>query len=74
MHYDKINVPADGEQITVNLDGTINVPDRPIVPFIEGDGIGPEVIGATEIGDVVRVGGRTGDRHERRGQQQESGP
>jgi hypothetical protein len=23
MHYDKINVPADGEQITVNLDGTI---------------------------------------------------
>ena len=43
MHYDKINVPADGEQITVNVDGTINVPDRPIIPFIEGDGIGIDV-------------------------------
>jgi len=43
MHYDKINVPADGEQITVNLDGTINVPERPIIPYIEGDGIGIDV-------------------------------
>lgn len=43
MHYDEIAVPADGEQITVNPDGTINVPERPIIPFIEGDGIGVDV-------------------------------
>jgi isocitrate dehydrogenase len=43
MHYDKIKVPADGEQITINLDGTINVPERPIIPCIEGDGIGIDV-------------------------------
>jgi len=43
MRYDKISVPAGGEPITVNLDGSINVPDRPIIPFIEGDGIGIDV-------------------------------
>ena len=43
MKYEKIRVPADGEQITVNRDGTIEVPDRPIVPYITGDGIGVDV-------------------------------
>ncbi len=43
MHYDKIVIPRDGEAITVNPDGTINVPDNPIIPFIEGDGIGVDV-------------------------------
>jgi isocitrate dehydrogenase len=43
MQYEKIAVPADGEAITANLDGTIEVPDRPIIPFIEGDGIGVDV-------------------------------
>jgi len=43
MTYDKISVPADGEKITVNSDLTLNVPNRPIVPFIEGDGIGVDV-------------------------------
>jgi isocitrate dehydrogenase len=43
MRYDKINVPADGEPIRVNLDGTIEVPDHPVIPFIEGDGIGVDV-------------------------------
>ena len=43
MKYDRIAVPADGEQITVNRDGTINVPERPIIPYIEGDGIGIDV-------------------------------
>ena len=43
MKYEKIQVPADGEQITVNRDGTIEVPDRPIIPYIEGDGIGVDV-------------------------------
>ena len=31
------------EKITVNADGSINVPDNPIIPFIEGDGIGPDI-------------------------------
>lgn len=43
MQYEHIKVPADGLKITVNPDGSINVPDRPIVPFIEGDGIGIDV-------------------------------
>ena len=44
--YQHAAVPADGERIT----GTANdlsVPDRPIVPFIEGDGIGPDIWAAT---------------------------
>jgi len=43
MVYDKISVPTDGEKITVNSDLSLNVPHRPIVPFIEGDGIGVDV-------------------------------
>ena len=43
MHYDRIVVPADGEAIKVNPDGSIDVPQRPIVPYIEGDGIGVDV-------------------------------
>ena len=33
---------ANGEKITVT-DGVLNVPNHPIIPFIEGDGIGPEI-------------------------------
>src|SRR3954452_21239457 len=43
MQYEHIKVPTDGLKITVNTDGSINVPDRPVVPFIEGDGIGVDV-------------------------------
>jgi isocitrate dehydrogenase len=43
MAYDKIQVPADGDKITVNADNSLNVPNRPIVPFIEGDGIGIDI-------------------------------
>jgi isocitrate dehydrogenase len=43
MHYDHITPPHDGEPITANPDFTLNVPDRPIIPFIEGDGIGIDV-------------------------------
>ncbi len=39
----KIIVPALGEKITVNNDNTLNVPNRPIIPFIEGDGIGVDI-------------------------------
>lgn len=40
--YKHIKVPA-GEKITVNADFSINVPDNPIIPFIEGDGTGLDI-------------------------------
>lgn len=43
MGYQKIKVPADGAKITVNADHSLNVPDNPIIPYIEGDGIGVDV-------------------------------
>lgn len=42
MGYQNVQVPA-GEKITVNADGSLNVPANPIVPYIEGDGIGIDV-------------------------------
>lgn len=39
----KIVVPSVGEKITVNDDNTLNVPNTPIIPFIEGDGIGVDI-------------------------------
>ena len=44
--YRYASVPADGEKITGDT-GQPVVPDRPIVPFIEGDGIGPDIWAAT---------------------------
>ena len=41
--YQHIKVPADGQKITVNPDFTLNVPDHPIIPFIEGDGTGVDI-------------------------------
>ena len=41
--YQHIQVPAQGEKITVNADMSLNVPDEPIVPYIEGDGTGADI-------------------------------
>ncbi|MGL6214852.1 isocitrate/isopropylmalate family dehydrogenase, partial [Billgrantia desiderata] len=49
MGYQKIVVPEGGEKITVNADNTLNVPNNPIIPFIEGDGIGVDVTPAMKI-------------------------
>jgi isocitrate dehydrogenase len=47
MALDKLNVPAWGERI--GWDGSsIKVPDKPIIPFIAGDGIGPDIWRATQ--------------------------
>ena len=43
MAYQKITVPSDGQPITANADDSLNVPERPIVPFIEGDGTGVDI-------------------------------
>jgi isocitrate dehydrogenase len=42
MAFQKIVVPA-GEQITVNRDNSLNVPNQPVIPFIEGDGTGVDI-------------------------------
>ncbi|MHC9284837.1 NADP-dependent isocitrate dehydrogenase [Pseudomonas aeruginosa] len=43
MGYQKIQVPATGDKITVNADMSLSVPKNPIIPFIEGDGIGVDI-------------------------------
>ena len=43
MIFEKIHPPVHGQPITVNADNTLNVPDNPIISFIEGDGIGVDV-------------------------------
>lgn len=39
----KFQVPQQGSKITVNADSSLNVPDNPIIPFIEGDGTGVDI-------------------------------
>ncbi|MCL4299425.1 MAG: isocitrate dehydrogenase (NADP(+)) [Anaerolineae bacterium] len=46
MAYDKIVVPKDGQKVTIQGD-KLNVPDHPILAFIEGDGIGPDITRAS---------------------------
>ncbi len=46
--YQFAKVPA-GEKITARKDGTLDTPDRPIVPFIEGDGTGPDIWRASQL-------------------------
>jgi isocitrate dehydrogenase len=41
-----IEIPSAGEKITVN-NGKLDVPDNPVIPYIEGDGIGPDIWAAT---------------------------
>jgi isocitrate dehydrogenase len=45
--YEKITVPASGQKITFE-NGKLNVPDNPIIPFIEGDGTGPDIWRASQ--------------------------
>ncbi len=47
-HYAKVTPPADGTRITIT-NGTLNVPDRPVIPFIEGDGTGPDIWRASQL-------------------------
>ena len=41
--YQHVKVPAGGQKITVNKDMSLNVPDHPIIPYIEGDGTGFDI-------------------------------
>ncbi|MEI2418164.1 NADP-dependent isocitrate dehydrogenase [Orrella sp. JC864] len=43
MSYQHIQVPAQGQSITVNSDNSLAVPDQVVIPFIEGDGTGVDI-------------------------------
>ena len=47
MTYDKLEAPTEGEKITRGPTGELLVPDNPVIPFIEGDGIGPDIWAAS---------------------------
>ncbi len=61
MGYQHISVPDSGEKITVNSDLSLNVPDQPVIPYIEGDGIGvditPVMIKVTDAAVAKAYGG-----------------
>jgi isocitrate dehydrogenase len=42
MKYSQVKVPPDGKKITIK-DGILQVPDEPILPFVEGDGTGRDI-------------------------------
>ena len=52
LSYKNIKIPESGEKITLK-DGVLTVPNNPIIPFIEGDGIGSDITPA--MIDVVNM-------------------
>ena len=54
--FQHVKVPSSGQAITIGANGALNVPDRPIIPFIEGDGTGPDIWRASQhvIDEAVR--------------------
>src|SRR5579871_4894628 len=47
--YTQITPPSSGEKIRMNKDMTLEVPDPPVIPFIEGDGTGPDIWRASRL-------------------------
>jgi len=47
MNYQTLGVPEGGEKITIE-EGTLQVPDHPIIPFVEGDGTGRDIWRASQ--------------------------
>lgn len=61
-NFDNLTAPSDGEQITFQK-GQLNVPNNPIIPFIEGDGIGPDIWSAAQkVLDAAVAKAYNGDR------------
>lgn len=60
--YQHIKIPAAGQKISVNADMSLNVPDQPIIPFIEGDGTGlditPVMIKVVDAAVATAYGGK----------------
>ena len=42
MRFEHLVAPTNGSPITMT-GGGLNVPDQPIIPFVEGDGSGPDI-------------------------------
>jgi isocitrate dehydrogenase len=61
MAYQKLTPPTSGRKITIR-DGNINVPDDPIIPFIEGDGTGPDIWRASQVVLDAAVAKTYGDK------------
>jgi isocitrate dehydrogenase len=60
--FTKYTAPTEGEAVTIN-DGVLNVPNNPIIPFIEGDGIGPDIwAAAVRVFDAAVKKAYNGDR------------
>ena len=49
MSYEKVKIPSGGAPITMGDGGKLHVPDHPIIPYIEGDGTGPDITRAAMI-------------------------
>jgi len=62
MAYDHLN-PPEGDKITIE-NGELNVPDRPVIPFIEGDGTGPDIWKASQLVFDAAVQKAYGDKRE----------
>ncbi len=63
MNYDKIVIPENGEKIKVDEHGNLTVPDNPILPFIEGDGIGSDITkAAMTVWDAAVAAAYGGDK------------
>lgn len=43
MHYQHISVPSEGEQISIDAKGQWHIPNKPIIAFIDGDGVGSDI-------------------------------
>ena len=46
-NYDKLSLPLDGDKIEKDSEQKLTVPNQPIIPVIEGDGIGRDIMKAT---------------------------
>lgn len=47
VQFEQYSLPTEGERITIGEGGKLNVPNNPIIPFIEGDGTGPDIWNAS---------------------------
>lgn len=60
MTFDKLSEPKEGVRVQCE-NGVLNIPDNPIIPFIEGDGIGPDIMRATHLVLDAAVASAYGD-------------
>jgi isocitrate dehydrogenase len=63
LKFEKLNVPLEGKRIDVE-EGQLRIPSNPILPFIEGDGIGPDIwAAARRVLDAAVKKAYAGKRH-----------